>query len=362
MTLLPPPQRAPLRTYVHHTAMQAATARISVVPIRPDGTKRPALPGWREYQKRRASTMEVDRWFSAGASGLALITGSVSGNLEALDFDDRHIFEAWLRRVHEHPVLTALYEHVSWGYLEATPSGGRHLLYRCETIGGNQKLASRPTGSGRDVLIETRGEGGLIIVAPSRGRVHPSGKPYTLLRGGVSSIRTITSHQRSLLFAVSRSFDTMPPPDLTPRPAKRSFPLEQDHPRPGDLFNQQVSWEEVLLPHGWQLVRTVQEEAHWRRPGKRGPGISATTNHDGSDLLYVFSTSTMFEPERGYTKFHAYALLNFNGNFSDAASALAEQGYGAKRERGRWKERRGTTLSDTTERVVNSPVQHGTNH
>lgn len=331
MTISPAPMRA--ESYVHHTACQAAACGISVVPIRTDATKQPALIGWREYQKRRASEMELERWFASGEPGLAFITGAVSGNLEALDFDDQRIFDAWLSRVQEEPALASLYEHVSWGYLEATPAGGRHLLYRCNVIEGNQKLASRPNGDKRETLIETRGEGGLIIVAPSRGLVHPSRKSYTLLRGGVSSIRTITAHQRSLLFEVARSFNKMPPVDLSVIPPRKPLPVGSDDVRPGDLFNQQGSWEEVLIPHGWQLVRVVNGEGYWRRPGKRGPGISATTNHNGHDLLYVFSTSTVFEFEKGYTKFSAYTWLNHNGDFSAAARELAELGYVTKKER-----------------------------
>jgi Bifunctional DNA primase/polymerase, N-terminal len=325
-------RRAMPGNYVHHTALQAAAAGMSVVPIRVDGTKQPALLGWREYQKRRASARELDEWFSGGEPGIAFITGAVSGNLEALDFDAPLIFDAWLRRVQQDPVLAALYDHVSWGYLESTPAGGKHLLYRCDSVEGNQKLASRPDGDRRKTLIETRGEGGLIIVAPSRGQVHPSGKPYMLLRGGVTSIRTITAHQRSLLLAVARSFDTMPPVDLSSIPPRKPLLLRSgvDELRPGDLFNQQASWEEVLIPHGWQLARTNDGESYWRRPGKRGPGISATTNHNGHDLLYVFSTSTVFECEKGYTKFSVYALLNHHGDFTAAARELAEQGYVTK--------------------------------
>jgi hypothetical protein len=323
MTMVSAPQWRPVpENYVHHTALQAATAGMSVIPIRTDGTKQPDLIGWRAYQKRRASEIELDRWFCSGKPGLALITGAVSQNLEALDFDSPRIFEAWLRRVQQDPALASLYEHVSRGYLESTPAGGKHLLYRCDKVEGNQKLASRPNGDKRETLIETRGEGGLIIVAPSRGQVHPSGKPYLLQRGGVSSIRTITAHQRSL-----------PPVDLSSIPPKKSLPLESDSLRPGDLFNQQASWEEVLLPHGWQLVRVTNGEGYWRRPGKRGPGISATTNHNGHDLLYVFSTSTILEFEKGYTKFSVYCLLNHNGNFSAAARELVELGYATRKER-----------------------------
>ena len=318
---------------VFHTARQASAAGISVVPIRPDGTKQPSLAGWREYQKRRATEIELERWFASRAPGIAFITGAVSGNLEALDFDDHRTFEAWVLRVQQNPVLAALYDHVAKGYLESTPAGGRHLLYRCEQVEGNQKLASQPDGEKRKTLIETRGEGGLIIVAPSRGQVHPSGKSYLLQRGGISSIRTITAHQRSLLFAVARAFDQTPPVYRSSLPPRASLPVEKSRVeslRPGDLFNQQASWEDILIPHGWQCVRICGSEGYWRRPDKRGPGMSATTNHDGHDLLYVFSTSTAFESEKGYTKFSAYALLNHQGDFSAAARELVERGYVTK--------------------------------
>jgi hypothetical protein len=331
MTALPSRYRSAPKSYVFYTVLQAAAAGISVVPICTDGTKQPALTRWREYQKRQASLKELEQWFTSGEPGIAFITGAVSGNLEAIDFDCYETFENWLRFIQRDAALAALYEHLSWGYLEATPAGGRHLLYRCDVIEGNQKLASRPDGDRRKTLIETRGEGGLIIVAPSRGGVHPSGKSYVLLRGSVSSIRTITAHQRRLLLAAARKFDEMPPDDyhsLSPR--KYVEPI--DGLRPGDLFNQQASWEEVLIPHGWQLVRMCNEEGYWRRPGKSGRGISATTNHDGYDLLYVFSTSTVFEAERGYTKFSAYTLLNYHGDYAAAARALAASGYAIWKE------------------------------
>ena len=314
------------RSPIYHTARRAFASGISVVPIRTDGTKQPALSGWREYQRRLASEIELNHWFGSTDQGLALVTGAVSGNLEALDFDCHQTFEAWLRRVQRDAALCALYNHLAWGYLEATPAGGRHLLYRCDRIEGNQKLAARLAGNKRQTLIETRGEGGLIIIAPSCGRVHPSGKPYLLLQGGVSSICTITADLRALLFSVAREFDEIPAvhPPAARKPSRSG--ASSDSLRPGDLFNQQASWEEVLSPHDWQLVRYVGDKGEWRRPGKSGPGISATTNWDGSDLLYVFSTSTLFEPERGYSKFAAYALLNFGGDFRAAARHLVNHG------------------------------------
>ena len=46
----------------------------------------------------------------------------------------------------------------------------------------------------------------------------------------------------------------------------------------------------------------------------------------------MFSSSTEFEPERSYTKFAAYAMLNHGGDFRAAAQALRGQGLGAPME------------------------------
>lgn len=323
-------------TPAFQVALTALEAGMSVLPIRADGTKQPALARWKPYQRVRPTEALVREWFRHPQTGLALVTGAVSGGLEALDFDTPEVFETWLQGVQSDAALRDLYEHVSWGYLESTPNGGRHLLYRCSSqIEGNQKLARVPVEGPEKVktLIETRGEGGLIIVEPSRGRVHSSGRPYRLLRGGVAAIITITAAERLRLLESARALDKMPPVPLDgarpviagPAHARVSIARGASS-RPGDLFNARATWEQVLCPCGWEPVETIGEVTYWRRPGKT-MGVSATTNYGGSDLLYVFSTSSSFDAEQGYSKFRAYALLNHGGDFSAAARALAEQGY-----------------------------------
>lgn len=317
---------------LYRTALCAHQAGMNVIPVRADGSKRPALTGWRIYQQRRVSADEIARWFGASEQGIAVVTGEISGNLEALDIDSPVTYQAWLARLREDAMLHSLYERVARGYLEATPSGGRHLLYRCPVVGRNLALARKPLPEAQrySTLIETRGTGGLLIIAPSDGRVHPDGKPYTLLCGGITQVATITPEERDQLHALARTFDETPVKIRREEETWYKQPVElADHPRPGDLFNHSASWEEILRPHGWVLVHTVNGAGQWRRPGKRGPGISATTNYAGRDLLYVFSTATIFEPERSYTKFAAYTLLEHGGDFSAAARTLVEDGKAA---------------------------------
>jgi hypothetical protein len=319
--------------------LAAVNAGICVVPPAEDGTKRPD-GDWKRYQENRPDGPQLRAWFDRGRDGMGFICGRVSGGLEMLEFEGRAVEAGTLIAFEEAAQavgLGELLERIAQGYMEATPSGGIHLLYRCDTPLGNTKLARRPATSSElaenpddkvKVLIETRGEGGYVIVAPSHGHVHPSGAAWTQIHGGVGTIEAISDSERDALFELARTFDTMPtqqwrPPTPTHRTA--------DGDGPADHYNAATSWLDLLEPAGWKRVYERDRTTYWCRPGKER-GISASTNHDGFDLFHVFSSSTVFEPERSYTKFQAYAILNYGGDLSAAGKALYAEGYGQRRE------------------------------
>ena len=123
-------------------AKKAHSFGMSVLPIKTDGSKATTLTTWKRLQENLPSTDDVDAWFS-GEVGLGIVTGSVSGGLECLDFDDPEILESFCKRAEEWGIQELL-EKVKRGYYERTPNG-HHLLYRCNASEGNQKLASRET-------------------------------------------------------------------------------------------------------------------------------------------------------------------------------------------------------------------------
>lgn len=313
-------------------ALSAHDAGLCVLPPREDGSKRP-MSEWKQYQTKRPAEATIRSWYGR-RTGLGLVCGTVSGNLECLEFEGRAISAGLGDEFADRGDdvgLGELLERISAGYLEETPSGGLHVLYRVDgRVGGNTALARRPATqaelrSNPDAkvksLIETRAEGGYIVTAPSNGRVHPTGGAYELVSGGFDSIATITADEREALFELARSFDRMPVQEWTPRGDAASGG------RPGDDFNQRGEWADVLEPPGWTYVRDDSDGwPLWRRPGK-AHGVSGAVTPDGS-LLVVYSTSTPFDVGRGYSKFRAYAILHHDGNFTAAARALAADGYG----------------------------------
>jgi hypothetical protein len=325
-------------------------AGLSVLPAR-IREKRPALSTWKAFQTRLPSEAEATKWFSA-AEGLCLIAGAVSGNLEMLDFDlAGEAFSAWYERV-----CVAAPQLLAKLVIEQSPSGGWHVIYRCESpVCGNQKLAQRKqlvdgpeeaTIAGKSykprqdadgqwhvllTMIETRGEGGLFLCAPTPG--------YELFQGDIALLPVLADEERELLlqsawslnahFSAGSQSEQSPPASLETRksPAEQAggcTPPADIDSRPGDDFNQRGDVRSVLRKHGWTLAKGGDNE-YWRRPGKAS-GSSATLK-DG--VFYVFSSSAApFEEGRGYAPFSVYTLLEHHGDFSVAAAALRLDGFG----------------------------------
>ncbi len=163
-------------------------AGLSVIPIRPDGSKAPAAPTWKEFMTRRAADEELVGWFNSGRSGIAIICGAVSGNLEVLDFEDVALFDAWevlMRR--ERPIILGKLPIV------ATPRPGRHVFYRLpHAPRGSEKIATRPPtaeeliadpGCRSVTLIETKAEGGYVLAPGCPPACHETGRLYRHIGG-----------------------------------------------------------------------------------------------------------------------------------------------------------------------------------
>jgi hypothetical protein len=293
--------------------------------------KHPALASWKEFQSTPPTEQQIQNWF-VNAPAMCVVTGAVSGNLEMIDFDQQaELFDAWcaLVREHEGSLLDRLLG-------EASQSGGRHVIYRVQSpVPTNDKLAQRkvfvdgadqaaingkrykprkePDGRWSVIitLIETRGEGGLFLCAPSPG--------YEILQGTFVDLPVLTAEERELLIDAARSLN-----EHIPQPDARQLPAALDGQRPGDDFNRRGDVRELLTKHGWVRVRSGENE-HWRRPGKNR-GCSATLK-DG--LFYVFSSNAApFDCNKAYSPFGVFAQLECDGDFARAAAQLAAAGFG----------------------------------
>ena len=329
-----------MKRSILHFARQYVLAGFSIIPIRTDGSKAAAKP-WKKYQIRVPNDNELRDWFGdRQVHGIALVGGAVSGNLEVLDIDDRSLVKPFEDALREHaPNLLDQLTRVK------TPNG-RHYAYRHGgEVQGNQKLAldaPTETGGAAKTLIETRGQGGYVVAPKSPKSCHPSGKRYVRIAGPkFSQLKTISAKDRLRLLTIARGFNRYVE-TIAAETGNTKERINIDTSRPGDDFNQNAEWDEVLEPHGWKCVGDSGDIRYWRRPGKAESGWSATTglsSESGRDLLCVFSSNAA--PFRGastsspcstHSKFDAFALLNCKGDHGLAALELAEQGYGGNDE------------------------------
>ena len=273
---------------------------LSVIPTKAD--KLPALQ-WKPYQEVRLPNDEVESAFTRNdVSGVAIICGKVSGNLEVVDVDCKYDKKGTLWQSLWQVVEDTLPGLLPKTVIATTINKGYHIYYRCDVIEGNQKLAKNELN---EVLIETRGEGGYVIAPPSPG--------YQLLQGDFGSIPMITEYERSVLLTVARSFDDLP----LPVERASQLPSWNNGLSPFDDYNQRGDAVGLLEKNSWQRIKQQGDRIHLRRPGKKD-GVSGNF-HTGKRIFYCFSTSTQFESNKGYNPAGVYTLLEA---FNDFCSSI----------------------------------------
>lgn len=327
------------RTTTFDIAVGYLRAGLSVLPVNADGSKRPALSAWKQYQNHPPTVAELQGWFNSKTRGIALVCGAVSGNLEGVDIDAPELIPEYSALVEKHaPGLLARLVTVE------TPRGGRHLVYCCVGIEGSQKLALREVELGeisteeakrlkayqrkRDrkwckvhTLIETRGEGGYFLAPGSPAACHATGREYRLLQGSFATIPEITPAERAILLDCARSLN-----EYIKDSQQMSEPPLNNGLMPGADFNLRGDVCALLERHGWRKGGGSGLGERWIRPDGDRP---SATHFTESGKFYVFSTNAApLESDRAYSPFALLTALDHGGDFHAAAKALAAAGYG----------------------------------
>lgn len=335
---------------MQETILEYVASGLSVIPTHPI-LKNPRVGSWTVFQNDRPTPEQVKKWFGNGHDySPGILTGSISGNLELLDFDEKaRQFQTWKELVQEQsPGL------VDRLVQQTTQNGGIHIVYRCPDIQipGNKKLSTGAVevdGPGEHqhgnkgykavqyrgkwvitpTLIETRGNGGYFLASPGKG--------YQLVSGSFVDIPAITAEERKILFDCAEILTEYEKEVFALSPPPHGHHSNSDT-RPGDAFNANVTIQSLLRQDGWRPSNRQKSMPDgtacemWTRPGKER-GVSATVY---DNKVHIFSSNaTPLEPRVTYDPFAYYTTVYHFGNWAASASDLLKKGYGvseSKRE------------------------------
>lgn len=309
---------------------------ISVIPVRDQNdslgiAKSPIQKSWKFYQETIIEETELFELMDGynkgvGTTGAAIIGGKVSGNLEIIDVDTKNNYdgfgESLLRDLQNFlPDIFPLFR------IHKTPSGGFHIPYRCsEPVPGNQKLAGRPaTDHELSVkpktktynFIETRGEGGYVLIPPSMGYSVIFDNPIPLL----------TEQQRTALISLCKSYSTIKAPSNEPYKPKREEETIYDE-NPFEDYNKRCDPKQLMQQLGWRFLSENNKFIWFERPDPREVGRKSCSFNKQTNFFYIFTSSTTLEESHGYSPSNLRAVLEYSGDKTKMFLDLRKEGYG----------------------------------
>jgi hypothetical protein len=169
----------PMASRIWEAARRFAAAGFSVIPCK---YKVPTVRPWQEYQLRRASLREINRWFEDDEVGqsMGVVLGKVSHNVIVIDCDGWQAVRAFQQ---EFPGLQNTYTVLTGS------ENGLHLYYRVENLPENRNVRFKVADE--SVAIEIRGSGNYVIAPPSP---HISGHEYRVQnRVGIMRLNDMNS-------------------------------------------------------------------------------------------------------------------------------------------------------------------------
>lgn len=315
-----------------------SSAGYSVIPVTKE--KVPAIRDWSVFQTRPMTNAECEKYFK-NVFGIALLCGGEK-KITGIDGDFKYDLRGDAFDRFKEAIPNEL---LSKFYYQTTMNKGAHLVFFCDKVEPNQKLACRHTTAFekhqtymeafntpalRDkalkiaqndrsrVIWETRGgdvkkSGGFILIAPTPGYEHKYGKiqelsveEYDVVMNALRSFNEVIEEQKDLRLDKYKEWELSPFADFNER---------------GDIVS-------LLEDNGWEIVRGGSKKSiRWKRAGNPSSASSALLNLE-SRKFNVFSTSTSFDVNKAYSPSSIFIHLECDDDVSLAFKKLVELEYG----------------------------------
>jgi len=286
-----------------------ADSNLSIIPVSAD--KRP-LGQWKAYQTQARTKEEIDK---LNSPLFGLVTG-FSG-VEVIDVDLKVFSTLQEQNDFWTELLSFLKDNIDdfdkKFVIYKTKNQGYHILYRCESIVGNTKIAVLE--GHKEAVIESRGIGGMVVLYENQ-----------ISKLSYSEIQTISVRDREIAWGIAKTYNYINHEQIeVPKIKEKTF--DDSIITPWDDYNQKTSIFDIISGE-LKIVRTLNDRYILQRIGSENPMSGSVFKSNG--CMYLFSTGTSFDHEKLYSPFTAYTKLYHHDDFTASARELYNKGYGTR--------------------------------
>ena len=270
---------------------------------------------WKHYQSEAMTKDHFSNFYNLNTTkGVGIITGYK--NLEVIDVDLK-IFSTQTEQINfwdEYMKFLKdnIIDFADKFVIVKTKNAGYHILYRCEKIQGNTKIA-RLKGY-QEAVIESRGIGGYVFIYDQ----FVQGSSY-------SDVKEVSEEDREILWTSSRMFNYVEP-SIEPISHEKteysdtSLTTWEDYNQKTSIFD--------LIASEFTIVKRLSDRAIIKRNGAKSPHSGYV--YEDSKCMFLFTTGTQYPNEKLISAFSVYAYQKHAGDMKSAARDLYHQGYGAR--------------------------------
>lgn len=289
-------------------------SNLSIITI---GDKKIPNIKWKHHQTVAATKEEFQKYYNLPTTrGFGICTGF--NKLEVLDIDLKVLPSLRLQQDFWNEYVSLLKDNIddfeNKFVIYKTINNGYHIIYRCEEIGGNEKIAKLEGHT--EAIIETRGNGGYAFVYENQ-----------ISKKNYNQIQEISIHDREVLFECSRFFNHVSDEEKIKVDIKTEKEYKESEIKIWDDFNSKNSaWD--IIQDEFSIVQKLSDKILIRRNG-------AKSSHSGcifinSGCVWLFSTGTIYPNEKLLSPYILYTYKYHRGNNSESCKDLYSKGYGSR--------------------------------
>ena len=198
-----------------------------------------------------------------------------------------------------------------------TKNDGYHILYKSKRIQNNLKLAKLK--GHKQAVIETRGQFGYVIAYPQN----------KVSKNSYFDVKFISDEDREILITFSKSYNYLEPEKeikVVPKQVQNIY--KDSDVKVWDDFNNKTNiWD--VISSDFKIIANHNKKYIIKRH-------NSDSAHSGyifkdNDIMFLYSTGTIYPHEKGLSAFACYTFKNHNGDYAAATLDLYDKGFGSRR-------------------------------